>query len=221
MSNPETSKWLPKIQASLTELISYVPKTSEPKNVNPAVRSKQIISSAAMRAAMVAGGLAIPPGPLGLLTILPDLFAIWRIQAQMVADIAGAFGKELFLGKEQMLYCLFKQAGSQIVRDLVARVGERLLIRRASLRVAQKILQRIGIRVTQRITARVISRWIPVVGATGIAAYAYWDTKKVGETTIDFFSQDIGLDPGEELVDIPDQTPIPTGSAHNPKLKGA
>lgn len=33
------------------------------------------------------------PGPLGLLTILPDMYAIWRVQAQLVADIAAVYGK--------------------------------------------------------------------------------------------------------------------------------
>jgi len=31
------------------------------------------------------------------MTILPDLFGIWRIQAQLVADIAAVYGKTGFL----------------------------------------------------------------------------------------------------------------------------
>lgn len=70
-------------------------------------RSQQIAMLAGAQAATVSGTLALPPGPLGMLTIVPDLLAVWKIQAQMVADIAGAFGKNAHLSQEQMLYCLF------------------------------------------------------------------------------------------------------------------
>lgn len=200
---------LQKLQDALLGVISEVPHTSEGKSDEPEKRARALTSTAALRAAMVSGGLAIPPGPLGLLTIVPDLIAIWRIQAQMVADIAGAYGKESFLGREQMLYCLFKHAGSQAVRDLVARVGERILIRRASLRALQNILRRVGIVVTQRVVGRTISRWIPLIGAGAIAAYAYYDTKKVGMTAIEFFSSDLEADPGEPIEPAsPDQPPV-------------
>jgi len=56
----------------------------------------------------VAGTLALPPGPLGWMTILPEMVGVWKIQAQMVADIAALYGKTATLTQEQMLYCLFK-----------------------------------------------------------------------------------------------------------------
>lgn len=199
MSKRAEGKWLPAVQAALMDWISYIPTTTEPKSSNPAKRSKVLVSSAATKSAVISGSLAIPPGPLGMITILPDLMAIWRVQAQMVADIAGAYGKQAFLGKEQMIYCLFRHAAGQAVRDLVARVGERVLIRRASLRVIQNIFERVGIRITQRIAAKAISRWIPVLGAGAMAAYAYWDTKRVGKTSIEFFSSNLDDDSSEEL----------------------
>jgi hypothetical protein len=48
------------------------------------------------------------PGQLGLLTVLPDLVAMWRIQSQLVSDIAAVYGKTANLGREHMLWCLFK-----------------------------------------------------------------------------------------------------------------
>ena len=42
----------------------------------------------------------------------------------MVAVIAEVFGKEPFLGREQMIYSLFRHAAGQAVRDLIARVAE-------------------------------------------------------------------------------------------------
>ena len=186
---------LDKIVRVLLGLLDDMPKSTEPKSANPVSRSKTIGIQAAAEAAVFSGCLSIPPGPLGLATILPDLVAVWRIQAMMVADIAGAFGKSATLTREQMLYCLFKHAASQAVRDLVVRVGTRILVKRVSLRVLQKILQKIGIKVAQRLIGRVISRWLPLVGALGVGVYAFYDTAGVAKTAIELFRQDIEVEP--------------------------
>lgn len=193
MTDEITKENLPeKIIKLLLDIISKIPTTSESEANDPISRTKTIGNKAAAAAALFSGALAIPPGPLGFVTILPDLIGIWKIQAQMVADIAAAFGKKAYLDKNTMLYCLFKHAASQAVRDLLVRVGQRVLIKRASLRVIKNILQKIGVKVTQRVTGRVISRLLPIVGAVGVGAYAYYDTAQVAKTAIDFFSQDIG-----------------------------
>lgn len=136
----------------------------------------------------------MPPGPLGYVTIIPDLVGIWKIQAQMVADMAGAFGKRVYLGREQMLYCLFRHAAAQAMRDVVVRVGERILIRRPALGVVQRALGKVGVRITQRLTGAAIARWLPIVGALGVGAYAYCDTGQVAETAIDLFRREIELE---------------------------
>ena len=45
----------------------------------------------------------MPPGPLGWLTIAPELLAVWKIQAQMVSDLAGVYGKAATLTREHMV----------------------------------------------------------------------------------------------------------------------
>ena len=146
---------------------------------------------------MTAGSLALPPGPLGWLTILPELVLVWRIQAQMVADIAGIYGKQAYLTREQMLYCLFRHTAAQAARDLIVRVGERYLIQQVSLRTLQSVAERIGVRVTQQAIGKGISRWLPVIGALGVGAYAYYDTGQVARTATELFRREItkGPDP--------------------------
>jgi hypothetical protein len=184
-------KLLQKVIDLISSLVAEVPESSEPKAENPLERSRQIIASASFRAAGTAGTLALPPGPLGWLTILPDLAIIWRIQAQMVADIAAAFGQKGNLTTETMLYCLFKQAAAAVFRDVVTRTGQRMLIRRPTLRAAQTLMERIGVKVTQRIAGRGLARLIPFLGALGMAGYAYYDTAQVGQTALDFFQSQI------------------------------
>lgn len=179
------------IAEKLLEIISTIPSTEESSSKIPMERAREIVGTAAWKSASVSGTLALPPGPLGLLTVIPDLVAIWNLQRQMVADIAAVFGKTAFLGREQMIYCLFKHTASQAVRALVVRAGERILVRRVSLRVVQRILRRLGVVVTQRLAGRAISRWIPVIGALGIGGYAYYDTANVGKTTIEFFQSEL------------------------------
>src|SRR5687768_8070694 len=92
-----------KIVEAILNFIGQIPSTDENKNQDPVERARSIASAAATKAAMTAGTLALPPGPLGWLTILPELITIWKIQAQMVADIAGTYGKQAYLTREQML----------------------------------------------------------------------------------------------------------------------
>ena len=186
-----------RIAKAVLDAIANVPVTLEPQSRLPKERARSLASAAAIQASALAGALALPPGPVGLLTIMPELFGVWRIQAQMVADIAGAFGKAGALSREQMLYCLFKHSAAQAVRDLVLRVGERVLIRAASVRVVQRVAGLIGVRISQRAIAKSVARWLPMVGAAGVAGYAYYDTSQVATTAIAFFEQDLEL---EELT---------------------
>jgi hypothetical protein len=39
-----------------------------------------------------------------------------------------------------------------------------------------------------------VSRWLPIIGALGVAAYAYYDTGKVAENAIEFFSSEIDVE---------------------------
>jgi hypothetical protein len=184
---------LRRVLEALERFVSEIPDTDEPEGHSPDRRAREIARHAATKAAVLSGGLALPPGPLGYVTIIPDLVAIWKIQARMVADIAGTFGKRAYLGREQMLYCLFRHAAAQAMRDIVLRVGERILIRRPAQRIAQRVSRRIGVRITQRLAGGALARWLPIVGALGVGAYAYYDTAQVAETAIDLFRREIEL----------------------------
>ena len=185
---------LDRLLEALRRFISEIPTTHEPESESPEKRAREIASKACITAATVSGTLALPPGPIGYVTIIPDLIGIWKLQAQMVADIAGAFGKQAYLAREQMLYCLFKHAAAQAVRDLVVRMGERVLIRKPALSIIQAILRRVGIRITQRLAGAAIARWLPVIGAVGVGAYAYYDTGQVAATAIDLFRREIDIE---------------------------
>ncbi|TMA97237.1 MAG: hypothetical protein E6J74_05655 [Deltaproteobacteria bacterium] len=200
MHNPIISKGaaqenelLEKLFTILFKVINEIPSSAEKRSSDGVLRARKLTAEASLRAAAISGALALPTGPLGWLTILPDLAAIWRLQAQLVADIGAVFGKRGKLTEESIIYCLFRHAAAQAVRDLVTRMGERLVLQRFSLRVAENVLRRIGVKVVHRVARRGLWRLLPAIGALAVAGYAYYDTEQVGQTAIEFFTEEIEL----------------------------
>jgi hypothetical protein len=175
---------------AILDVVAAVPKTSEGFAETPRERARAIQTAASLKAAAVSGTLALPSGPLSFAVILPDLISVWRIQAKMVADIAGAYGQTAHLSQEHMIYCLFRHAAAQIVRDLAARVGQRVVIRKATLNAMQAIARQLGIRVSKQVLAKNAARWLPVVGSIGVAGYAYYDTAQVAQTATELFDNE-------------------------------
>ena len=183
-----------KMGDAILGLVLRVPASSESEVAQPELRARALGHSAARQASLMAGSLALPPGFLGWLTLLPELVGVWRLQTQLVSDIAAVYGKSAYLGREQMLYCLFKQVSAQLFRDVVVRVGERYLIKQASLGFIQSAARTLGVKVTQHIVGKGVSRLVPLIGAVGVSAYAYFDTRQVAKTASELFSKDIILD---------------------------
>jgi hypothetical protein len=132
-----------------------------------------------------------------MLTIIPDLMQVWRIQQQMVSDVAACYGKSAQLTRQMMVYCLFRHGATMLARDFLIRVGERLILKRGSLRIIQKILQRVTVKMTQRAIGKSISRWVPVIGPVVVGGYSMIDTRSVGKTAMETFSREIDVEEGE------------------------
>lgn len=194
-----------RVTRAILDFISQIPDSKVHSQIDPDVEARRLTQRAAQRAALTAGTLALPPGPLGWLTILPELISIWKIQAQLVSDIAAAYGKHAELGREQMLWCLFRHTSAQAFRDLVVRLGDRLIFRRVSYGVIERIAKQIGVKVTQRALGEGLSRWMPVIGAIGVGGYAYYDTRQVAATAIAMLKSEIGTVESDDEAEIPTQ----------------
>ena len=175
------------IADAVMQLIGRVPASKLPVSDSPAQRAEAIIQSACKRSAAISASLAIPPGPWGLLTVIPDLALIWDLQARMVADIAAVYGQSATLGREHMLWCLFKHTGAQAFRDLAVRKGERWLVKKASQLVLKQAAQVIGVRLTERAISKSVVRFVPLAGAVGIGLFAWRDTREVGRAAVALF----------------------------------
>jgi hypothetical protein len=184
-----------KIANAILKFLGKIPETDQAESLTPHQSAQSIANAAAAKAATAAGALALPPGPIGWLTILPELHTMWKIQTQMIADIAGVYGKTAALSREQMVYCLFRHGAAMAVRDVVVRVGDRYLVRQLSPMVLEKIAKKIGVKITQKSLGKAVSRWLPVVGALGVGAYAFYDTARVAKTAMELFEHDIEIEP--------------------------
>lgn len=176
---------------AIFDLVLHVPTSTESTLQNPVGRAHQVSRAAARNASLISGSMALPPGFLGWLTVLPELYGVWKLQAQMVSDIATIYGKQSTLGREQMLYCLFKHVSAQLFRDVVVRVGQRVVVREASAKVLQSIVQQVGVKVSQAVLGKSLSRFVPLIGAVGVGAYAYFDTLQVAKNAVELFEREL------------------------------
>lgn len=175
------------VARAILPFLAKIPTSTVRPSLTPAADARKRANAAAAQAALTAGALALPPGPLGWLTLLPEMVGVWKIQRQMVADMAALYGKQATLTPEQVVYCLFQHNAAEGVRDLVVRVGQRTLVRRASPRLVGAITRRLGAQLAQRAVGKSMARWLPIVGAVGVGTYAYMDTARVAATAMDLF----------------------------------
>ena len=177
-------------------LVVQPPEPGCVPSARPQDAAARAIDIAARNAGLAAGALALPPGPLGWATIAPEMLAVWKIQRQLVADIAALYGRSAELGPAQMLWCLFRHTAAQALRDLTVRVGERVVVRPAAQVLLQRAAAAAGLHLGQKAASRALSRWVPLVGAAGVGAYAWWDTRQVGRAAVQLFE-------GEQVIDNP------------------
>lgn len=167
-----------KIATAIMGLVAKIPASKVKKQREPQAAARQRVNAAAAKAALAAGGLALPPGPIGWLTILPEMVAVWKIQAQLVSDIAAIHGRKGTLSQERMFYCLFNHIAPHTVRGSIASLG-----------AMEAVAKKVAVRLSQRALGRGIARWFPVIGAGFVGAFAYYDTTQVGKTAVELLKE--------------------------------
>jgi hypothetical protein len=191
-----------RIAQQILDFLSHIPPSREHPREHPRTRAEAIALAARPKAFLASSSLALPPGPEGWLTVLPELVAIWKIQAQMVADVAAVCGRHATLTREQMLYCLFRHAAAQAVRDLVVRAGQRWVVHTATTQAIHGVAQRLGVKLSERTLGSSIARMVPLAGALGAGTYAWYDTRHVARTAFAMFSDEVEVMPAHRGVKV-------------------
>ena len=187
-SNKETKdKLKDKAINIIFDLITNIPESIYVSSMDPDSRVKLITQRASFKAATVSTTLSIPAGFTGVLTAIPDIAAIWRIQAQLVADIAATYGKLAQFSREAMIWCLFRHSAAQLLRDVAVRTGSRVVVQKLSTTALKKVIEKVGLKISSTFLSKSLLRAIPAIGAIGNGAYAYYDTTEVGKTAAAYF----------------------------------
>lgn len=186
-SKETTDKLKDKAINIIFDLITNIPESIYVSSMDADSRVKLITQRASFKAATVSTTLSIPAGFTGILTAIPDIAAIWRIQAQLVADIAATYGKIALLTREAMVWCLFRHSAAQLLRDVAVRTGSRVVVQKLSTTALKKVVEKIGLKISSTFLSKSLLRAIPAIGAIGNGAYAYYDTTEVGKTAAAYF----------------------------------
>ncbi len=176
-----------KASGLLFELITDIPGSLYSPIQKPDEKARLLTQRAAWKSATVSTSLSIPAGFTGILTAIPDIAAIWKIQAQLVADIAASYGKLALLSREAMIWCLFRHSAAQLLRDIAVRTGSRIVVQKLSTAAVKTLLAKVGAKISSKLLGKTLLRAIPAVGALGNGIYAYMDTCEVGKTAAAYF----------------------------------
>ena len=185
---------------ALTQLTGGVPRTNEPKAMRPEQRAEIIARRAAGQVAALTASTLNPDELEAMFDYVPNLISAWRIQAQMVADIASAFGRKEPISHEELTACLMTHLTKTAVREYsknrpIAHPCDALtltdLVQRASEKGVQlrgKVLQHIGQAVLERAIDNALSKLAPLAGTAVACANSLFDTEAVARTAVEFFS---------------------------------
>jgi len=152
--------------------------------------AQSIIKVYALKCSSVSGFTGLVPGPWGMLTIIPDIVMVLRLQTEMLAKLSVAYNKEKIVSKELVLFMLFQGVGAAGISFVTFKAGQ-IIVKRASTRIIQRMVAMLGGRILQRAAARAAARYIPIVGAAAMALWVGYMTKKIGNAAKDLLSRDI------------------------------
>lgn len=153
--------------------------------------AEELISAASWKAFAASTALALPPGPLGLATILPELLTVTKIQINLVYAIAKLKGQEAKLNDSLVALIFAHEAGLQIGRYLNENFGDKVIVKSLSQRAYAQIAEQVGIRIGIRITQKALGRWIPVLFAPVFGALSKKMTERIGQEALKMFSGDL------------------------------
>lgn len=183
-------------------LMSFAPSTVEPNGQTP----EQLTSAASWKAFTISTAAALPPGPIGLVTIVPEIIAVTKIQMNLIYSIAAYHGNQGKLNHTLVVLIFANEAGLFVGRQLLKKAGARVIVRALGSKAIRPIAQKVAARIGARITQRFVGRWIPFVLAPAFGAFSKRMTTKIGREADQLLGQDIDV---IETTECPNGHEIP------------
>jgi len=158
-----------------------------------------MIKNCALKNAAISGGSSLIPGPWGMVAVVPEIAQVMRNQMELVYDIGVACGKTEVINKE-LLLAIFLTAMGTGGAGLIVMHGGKILVKRSSLQIFQKIVNLLAGKITQSALKSAVSKWVPLVGAMFMAWVSGKLTESIGQKAKEMFSQEIEVSK-EELIE--------------------
>lgn len=179
----DDSHWFEKL------LMHFIPAEVDLKGETP----EEMIAAASLKTFGISTAAALPPGPLGLMTILPELLTVTKIQMNLIYRIAAYYGKQGQVNATLILLIFANEAGLAIGRRVVTRMGTKLLIRTLGEQSVHSVSRSIAARIGARLTQKAVGRWIPFLLAPLFGLFSKKMTVRIGTEAVKLFSQDLEL----------------------------
>jgi hypothetical protein len=176
---PHHGSWF----ADMLELLS-----PDPEKARVTGTPAEMTVSAAREAFLVSSAASLPPGPAGMLTLVPEFVAVTRIQVNLVYRIAKYYGREGSVDRVTLLLVFGQAFGIGAGRIALREAEKRLVVRLLQERAGRTLLERLGARVGRRMALAGLGRWIPLVSAPVFGLIARSLTRKIGAHAQKHFS---------------------------------
>lgn len=227
MSKKEESLVQAKLSEKMMESFDWVRGDREKfyrenPNEKPGVDDvDRLIRDASNINAAISGGAGLIPGPFGMAVAIPEIALIIRNQLALIYDIGVAYGKDESVLTKELLAGVFASGAGAVGVGLLTMHGSKILVKRVSLRVLQKVINLLAGKVTQQVLKSMIAKWLPLVGAVAMAAWSKYTTVAVGKAAKKILSKDIEFETEDPLTveDTVNSKPMPDGLVSNDAVK--
>lgn len=162
----------------------------KPSNVDIEGKDPESMKSAACKKAFTLTTIAsLPPGPLGIISIIPELIGLTKLQVNLVYSIAEYYHKEHQVNATILLMVFGNEAGIKFGSEIAGKQGSKYIVKALTSETVKKIAEKIGVKITARAATKAVVKFIPFVTAPILGYFSSGMTKKIGEYAINFFSQ--------------------------------
>ena len=150
-----------------------------------------LIKKKSIQSAFISFGAGSIPGVGGIISILPETYLLLKLQARMIKDIAILLGRESFLSKEILLYCLFKESKINLLEASIRITGIKLIVRPISLDLIKSIFYKLVLNKAVKNKNQKNQIIFSFISAITNGSISFLDTQIVGNTANSIFLSDI------------------------------
>jgi len=197
---------IPVFENSIEERKKYYLENPPPNKE----KINELIESCSNKNGAISGLTNMIPGPAGLLAIIPELKSTLENQIVMIYDIGVANGKEEHMTKEMIVSLAMKSGAGAAGINVLARQGEKYLLKKASVSVFKQIAKILGIKLSAGVIKSAVAKFVPVLGGIAIGVWVKYTTTEVGENSAKLLGKDFDVEESDDIEHYQNEDPEET-----------